>query len=158
MNSRSIATLRLARAADVPTLAAMSRDLIESGLDWRYTPGRLTRQMLDPDTVAVVACEGSRLQGFAVMKFGELDAHLMLLCVEQQQQRRGIGRQLMQWLLQSARVAGTVEIALELRADNATAEAFYRQLGFVPTQLRRGYYDGRVDARCMLLRLGPQPA
>lgn len=158
MNSRSVVTLRLARTADAQTMAAMSRDLIESGLDWRYTPARLAGQMIDPDTVAVVACEASSIQGFAVMKFGEVDAHLVLLCVARQRHRRGIGRQLMEWLLKSARVAGTVAIELELRADNAAAEAFYRHLGFVPTHLRRGYYDGHVDARGMVLRLGAQPA
>jgi len=158
MNSRSVVTLRLARTADAQTLALMSRDLIESGLDCRYTPVRLARQMTSPDTTAVVAFEASRIQGFAVMQFGDVDAHLVLLCVQREQHRRGIGRQLMEWLLQSARVAGTVAIELELRADNTTAEAFYRHLGFVQTRLLPGYYDGRVDARRMVLRLATQPA
>lgn len=140
MNSRGVVTLRLSRTTDTQIMAAMSRDLIESGLDWRYTPVRLARQMIDPDTTAVVACEASRIQGFAVTKFGDVDAHLVLLCVQREQHRCGIGQQLMEWLLQSARVAGIVTIELELRADNTKAEAFYQHQGFVKTRLLHGYY------------------
>jgi ribosomal-protein-alanine N-acetyltransferase len=107
----------------------------------------------DAETTALVAVDGSRVQGFAVMKFGDVHAHLALLCVQPAQQQRGIGRRLNEWLVESARVAGIVSIGLELRADNAVALSFYRRLGFKETQWVPGYYDGRVAARRMTLRV-----
>ena len=106
MNRPCAVTLRPARAPEAQALARMSRDLIEIGLAWRYQPSRMEALIKDPETVALVACERSRIQGFAVMHFGELHAHLVLLCVRPTQQRCGIGRRLHEWLLQSARVAG----------------------------------------------------
>lgn len=146
-------TLRLAGAADAPVIAALSRDLIEAGLEWRYTPRRVGALIADTESAAVVACSGGRIEGFAIMAFGDEQAHLVLLCVRRAQHRRGIGRQLVEWLQRSAEVAGMACIRLELRADNDGADAFYRRLGFTETQLMPGYYDGRIAARCMVRRL-----
>lgn len=134
-------------------MAEMSREFIEAGLGWRYTPLRMEALIGDPETVALVACDGPCIQGFAVMHFGDVHAHLTLLCVRPTLRRRGVGRRLNDWLIESARVAGITSIRLELRADNAAALLFYRRLGFAETQLVPGYYDGQVAARRMTLLL-----
>ncbi len=148
--------LRPARQADAPVMADMCRSLIEAGLTWRYTPPRMAAMIRDPDTVALVACDGPQLHGFAVMHFGDALARLArlaLLCVVATQQRQGLGRQLHHWLLASAQVAGIGTLRLELRADNSSALSFYRQLGFVETQRLPNDDDGLVAARRMELRL-----
>ena len=145
--------LRPAHVQEARAMAEMSRALIETGLAWRYTPRRIAALIADPDSLALVAHDGARIQGFAVMQFGDERAHLVLVCVQPASQRRGIGRSLTEWLLESARVAGIASIQLELRADNAAALAFYRRLGFGETQVVAGYYDGSIPARRMTLRL-----
>ena len=161
--------LRLARIAEAPALAEMSRELIEAGLAWRYTPRRLAALMAERDVLVVVMDQAGdevggetgsgagsgagSLQGFAVMEFGDERAHLVLLCVHATQQRLGLGRALHDWLLKSAQVAGMASIALELRADNSTAMAFYRSLGYREVDTVAGYYDGRIAARRMLRHL-----
>ena len=145
--------LRPALAHEARAMAEMSRTLIEAGLAWRYTPRRMAALIADKDTVALVAHDASRIQGFAVMQFGDEQAHLVLLCVQAALRQRGIGRRLTQWLLESARVAGMACVGLELRADNAGAMAFYRRLGFSPLQEVAAYYDGSVSARRMRLQL-----
>ena len=145
--------LRPACVHEARAMAEMSRALIETGLAWRYTPRRIAALIADPDSLALVAHDGARIQGFAVMQFGDERAHLVLLCVQPALQRRGIGRSLTEWLLESARVAGIASIQLELRADNAAALAFYRRLGFGETQVVAGYYDGSISARRMTLPL-----
>lgn len=154
MNRPGALMLRPARTQEASAMASMSRRLIEGGLDWRYTPQRIAALMADAETLALVAREGSCLQGFAVMQFGDTEAHLVLLCVEPAQRRRGIGRRLTEWLLASARVAGIDCVSLELRDDNAAALAFYAALGFTETALAPGYYEGRISARRMRLALG----
>ena len=154
MGAPCATTLRPARPAEAPTLAQMSRELIEAGLGWRYTPRRMAALIADPETVTLVACAAQRIQGFAVMQFGEAEAHLILLCVRSSQRQRGIGRGLHQWLLESARVAGIASVQLELRADNAAAMSFYRRLGYAETQWLPDYYGDRIAARRIRLRLG----
>lgn len=145
--------LRPARQADAPVMADMCRTLIEAGLTWRYTPPRMAAMIRNPDTVALVACDGPQLHGFAVMHFGDALARLALLCVVATQQRQGLGRQLHHWLLASAQVAGIGTLRLELRADNSSALSFYRQLSFVETQRLPNDDDGLAAARRMELRL-----
>jgi len=146
-------TLRPARLHEARAMAEMSRDLIEPGLGWRYTPPRMAALIRERETMALVACDGALLHGFAVMQFGDTEGHLTLLSVQPAQRHRGIGRRLIEWLAASARVAGITSIRLELRADNVSAMAFYQRLGFVETQLLPGYYAGRIAARSMTLTL-----
>lgn len=145
--------LRPARVDEAGAMAEMSRQLIETGLGWRYTPQRMAALIRHADTIALMAHEADAPNGLAVMQFGDERAHLVLLCVQPGLRRRGIGRSLMDWLLQSARVAGIETVDLELRADNAAALSFYRRLGFTETLLVPAYYDRRVAAQRMTLRL-----
>ena len=139
--------IRPANLHEARAMAEMSRDLVEAGLGWRYTPQRMAALISDPRTLALVACDGVRVQGFAIMQFGCVHAHLTLLCVQPAQQRRGIGRRLSEWLIELARLAGIGSIQLELRADNSAALSFYRRLGFIQTQYEPGYYGGFIAAR-----------
>jgi ribosomal protein S18 acetylase RimI-like enzyme len=149
----SAITLRLATPGDARAIALMSRDLIETGLGWSYPPSRIGRVIADPDSTVLVACDERQLAGFGVMAFGDERAHLVLLAVRRAQQRRGIGRRLLEWLLESATVAGIEAVELELRAANDAAHAFYRAMGFVEMGLVDGYYGGAESARRMALRL-----
>lgn len=138
--------LRLARLQDAADIARMSRDQIEAGLGWTYDAARVGRLVAAADTTALVAVSGAQLVGFAIMQFGDEHAHLVLLAVRPRSRRTGVGRRLLGWLLESARVAGMAELKLELRADNAGARAFYRALGFSDAGLLPGYYRQREAA------------
>jgi len=138
--------LRLAGPADVATFAAMSRDLIESGLGWHYRSERIEKLRRDPEAVTLVACLGATIAGFAILQFNGERAHLVLLAVQAEYQRRGIGRRMLQWLLETAAIAGAASVHVELRAGNAAAHALYRAAGFEESLRLGGYYRGRETA------------
>lgn len=143
----------LANDRDAQPLAMLARDLIESGLGWGYRPSRVAALIHDADTVTLVARTPAQPIGFAMMRFGDERAHLILLAVEPEHQRRGIGRTLIEWLLESAYVAGIASVHIELRASNVPAYAFYRALGFAETIRVPGYYRGRETALRMIRML-----
>jgi [ribosomal protein S18]-alanine N-acetyltransferase len=152
--------IRLATPRDAQAIALMSRDLVESGLGWKYDAARVLQAIREPDTLAPLACERGRIAGFALMEFGEERAHLALLAVRPAERRRGVGRLLVEWLVASARVAGIASLHLELRAGNVAARGFYRALGFDETIVVPGYYRGREAALRMIRVLrtsGPLP-
>jgi ribosomal-protein-alanine N-acetyltransferase len=149
MNSPAL-TLRLADESDARVIATMSRDHVEHGLGWKYDPPRILRAIRDPDCVVLVACDRGEVAGFAIMEFGEARAHLLLLAVRPRRRRLGIGRRLVEWLIESARTAGIDSVHLELRAGNEAAGNFYRALGFSPTITVPGYYNGREAALRMI--------
>jgi ribosomal protein S18 acetylase RimI-like enzyme len=135
-----------ARNADAVTLAAMSRELIEGGLAPSWGAARIRWHVRDPDSVVLAARSGASLAGFAIMRYADEAAHLNLLAVDPQHRRRGIGRDLVQWLEETALTAGTFRIALELREGNAGARAFYRALGYRELGAVPGYYQGLETA------------
>jgi ribosomal protein S18 acetylase RimI-like enzyme len=166
-------TIRIAEPRDAQAIAMMSRDFIEAGLGWKYDAARVMRAIRDRDTLAVVACESSKaaaagsrgaIIGFAIMEFGDERAHLVLLAVRPSHRRLGIGQRLLEWLLESARVAGMASIHLELRSNNDAARRFYRAMSFYETVLVPGYYrsgEGRKEGALRMLRVlrapGPVP-
>lgn len=153
-----IATLGLARASDAREIAEMSRDLIETGLTWSWTPARVQHFITGPDSSVVVARRERRIAAFAIMHFGDEVAHLNLLAVAPEHRRQGIGRQLMSWLTATAVEAGVFRINLELRTHNEAARIFYECLGFVQLGIVQGYYQGREAALRMSRRLATNPA
>lgn len=135
--------LRLASYADAQVIALMSRELIETGLKgWSWDPKRVAKAIHAKDTLVVVAAVRSHITGFAIMNFGDEQAHLSLLAVKPSYQRCGIGRRLVTWLEESALVAGITMFNLELRANNYAARDFYRALGFTEVAYIPGYYNG----------------
>jgi len=143
-------TLQFADSSDAAILAAMSRDLVEDGLGWRYRAQSVRKLIADPETVTLVARIGEAMAGFGIMKFGDERAHLVLLAVRPVFQRRGIARRIIHWLVESAATAGVASIHVELRAQNTGAYALYRAIGFAETLRLPGYYSGRETAICMM--------
>lgn len=138
--------LRLARLGDAPRIANLSRTLIEAGLPWSWTPRRVAAHMRSREHLTVIATEGAELAGFALAQFGNRSVHLALLGVAHEYQRRGLGRQLVSWVEESASVAGLFLMQLEVRADNQQARRFYTKLGYRETARTAGYYSGVEDA------------
>lgn len=151
-------SIGLARRCDAAAVACMSRDLIERGLGWRWTPARVACSLRHRDSVVLVARRRAEIAGFAIMQFGNEFAHLSLLGVAPAQRRRGIGRRLLGWLEESANTAGILAVNLEVRIGNGTALAFYRALDYEETGVLRGYYGGRESAVRMTRILRYPPA
>jgi ribosomal-protein-alanine N-acetyltransferase len=143
--------LELARVADAGLIATMSRALIEFGLRWTWTPQRVAREIRDRNTNVLVARAGSRIAGFAIMRYGDARAHLNLFAVDPRYRRQGLGRRMIQWLETTAVIAGVAEIGLEVRANNPGARRFYAALGYVETGILQGYYCG-VEAAVAMKR------
>jgi ribosomal protein S18 acetylase RimI-like enzyme len=150
----------LASPRDAPTIAAQSRSLIEAGLRPTWPAERVLCHIRHTESVVLTArFQGQRadsLAGFAIMHFGDTEAHLNLLAVDSAHQRRGLGRGLMNWLHESALTAGTLVLGLELRASNVGAQRFYEAVGYRASGLLPGYYQGIEDAVRMTcdLRVG----
>jgi len=148
-----LATLSLARRPDALEIAEMSRDMIEHGLAWSWTPARVRRAILGRDCCVLIARREFKIAGFAIMHFGDDVAHLNLLAVRAEHRRQGLGRQLVVWLSATAVAAGVFRIDLELRETNFAARAFYQSLGFQSLDVVRGYYQGLEPALRMSRRL-----
>lgn len=136
----------LANPADARGIAEMSRDYVEYGLGWSWTPSRVLKAVHDASTNVAVVRERGMVLGFGIMRYGEQRAHLVLLAVRPTERKRGLGAVLLAWLEKSAATAGIERVQLEARADNPVAIAFYRDRGYEEAGTVPGYYRGEVDA------------
>ena len=83
------------------------------------------------------------------MSYGAGEAHVLNVCVRQDLRGAGVGRRLMDFLLERARAAQMQDVFLEVRPSNPTAIRLYESLGFTRVGVRRAYYQanvGREDA------------
>jgi ribosomal-protein-alanine N-acetyltransferase len=142
----STITLGPARMGDAPAIAHLSRDLVEADLPWSWTPRRVAGLMRQRESAAVVARDRNRLAGFILAQYGDESAHIALLGVTHEYRRQGVGRRLVQWVEETAMVAGLFVVRLEVRAIRHEARHFYATLGYREIDRIDGYYSGIEDA------------
>ncbi len=138
--------LQLARYQDAARIAAMSRLLVERGLEPSWPKDRVQWHLRNSDCLVLTARIRGDIAGFAIMQYGQDAAHLNLLAVDPRHRRRAVGRALLTWLEATALGAGTFVVRLETRASNLGAQAFYEALGYRETARVSGYYQGIEDA------------
>jgi len=87
--------------------------------------------------------------GFTLVRSAPGEEELLLIAVAPEYRGRGLGRQLLEQVLEDARGRGAERVFLEMRFNNPAVE-LYQKLGFVPIGRRKDYYrlpDGsRIDA------------
>jgi [ribosomal protein S18]-alanine N-acetyltransferase len=138
--------IRLASAADAQAIADMSKQYIEHGLGWSWTPTRIAAAIQDKSTNVAVVHLSDGVVGFGIMHYGERTAHLALLAVHPMQRKRGLATRLVSWLEKCADTAGIERIRVEARSDNPAALAFYQKHGYTQTDRLANYYRGMLDA------------
>ncbi len=88
-----------------------------------------------------------KIIAYAFMRILLDELHLMDFAVHPAWRRRGIGMQLIQQVLLTAREKGIEKILLEVRASNLPAQRLYQKFGFFQIGERRNYYyKPREDA------------
>jgi len=143
-------TIRAMRDADVPEVVAIER----ASYQFPWSEG-IFRDCLRVGYTCRVAALGRQVAGYGVMSVGAGEAHILNLCVGEAFRCRGLGKRLLQLLIERAAAAGMGEAFLEVRPSNTAAIRLYLAHGFEQVGMRRGYYQavgGREDAA--VLRLG----
>jgi len=102
----------------------------------------------------LVATAAGKVVGYAigVVEKGRL-GHVISLAVRPEWRRRGIGRALLNRLIELMADAGAEAIYLEVRKSNTAAIKLYKKLGFKEVCVVHRYYPDGEDAIVMVLRL-----
>ncbi len=97
----------------------------------------------------LVALDGEEVVGYAGLAVaGPDEAWVQNIAVRRDLQRHGVGRRLLESLLETA---GDRNVLLEVAADNAPAQRLYATYDFEPVGIRRGYYQpSNTDALVMM--------
>lgn len=90
-----------------------------------------------------------RLVGFICPMLLLDEGHIMDVAVDPEFRGRGVGRLLVQRVLDDCRDGGASFVSLEVRVSNRAAISLYRTMGFVETGRRKRYYKDGEDALMM---------
>lgn len=92
---------------------------------------------------------GGRLVGFICPMLLLGEGEIMDVAVDPDCRGRGVGRMLVQRVLDDCLGAGAACVFLEVRVSNHAAISLYSEMGFVETGRRRRYYKDGEDALVM---------
>ncbi len=104
--------------------------------------------------------KGIGIIGYGVLSVAAGESHVLNLAVDPSLRGQGLGRQLLEHLLQRALAGGAEMVLLEVRPSNIGARALYEKMGFNEIGRRPGYYpDGerREDALLYAMDLETAP-
>lgn len=101
-----------------------------------------------PQGLSVVAEDEGVVLGYAVA-WGTEETHLANLAVADYERGKGFGDKLLDEVVVFAQRNRAKSLYLEVRVSNTIARKFYSERGFVPTYLRKGYYENGEDAVVM---------
>ncbi len=100
----------------------------------------------------LVALDGDAVVGYAGTWLVINEAHVTNVAVRGNRRQEGIGRLLMEALMDMARDEGMESMTLEVRVSNEAARALYHQLGFVSAGIRKNYYSETKEDALILWR------
>ena len=93
------------------------------------------------DAVYVTAREEEKVVGYCGAYVILDGADINQVAVEPSCRNKGIGRKMMEVLLQKLKRAGANAVTLEVRRSNEAAIALYESLGFVTEGIRKNFYE-----------------
>jgi ribosomal-protein-alanine N-acetyltransferase len=142
--------IRRMTVSDLPSVAAIEKK------GYQFPWGEdIFRDCLKARYDCWVCEERDKVLGYCIASVAVGEAHVLNLCVDPDEQGQGIGRKLLENLIDSAR--GRAEtVFLEVRPSNTVAIALYENMGFNEIGIRKGYYpaeNGREDALMLALEL-----
>ncbi|ADG87342.1 ribosomal-protein-alanine acetyltransferase [Thermobispora bispora] len=146
------AVLRQMTVDDLPAVMEIERSTFPFDA---WTEGMMRGELADqPRTRHYLVAEADgRIVGYAGLAVAADQADVQTIAVDERYRRRGIGAALLEALLAEAARRGATAVFLEVRADNAPAQAMYERFGFERIGLRRRYYHDGTDAITMVKRL-----
>lgn len=142
--------IRKATLDDVPSMIELDR---QSATSSHWTEAQY-RSLLSPERLVLLASSEvvpdapsvkENLLGFIVALQIAPEWELENIVVSPAALRKGIGKRLLQALLDAARKTNSQAVFLEVRESNQGARSFYEKSGFAQTGRRKSYYSNPLE-------------
>jgi len=117
---------------------------------------QIFRDCMKANYHCVVYENGDELLGYGVMSVVVAEAHILNICVLPEKQGQGLGRDLLNYMVDLAREKRLETMFLEVRMSNKVARNLYDRVGFNEVGIRKNYYPaskGREDAMVLAMNL-----
>ena len=150
VSRRDLMRLRKMTFSDLPEVLAIERKNYQ--FPWEED---IFRDCFKAGYSCWVCEEQDKVLGYSLITIAVGEAHILNISVDPAEQKQGIGRKMLENLIEVAR--GKAEtVFLEVRPSNPAAMALYEDMGFNEIGVRKDYYpaeNGREDAIMLALQL-----
>ncbi len=121
----------------IPAVARLEQE--NFSLPW--SENVLRSELSNPLALWIVALSDNEVVGYVGAQIVPDEADMMNLAVSAAYRRMGIGKTLVEKLLEALRARSVRSLTLEVRVSNAPAVTLYEGLGFQTVGRRSGYYQ-----------------
>ena len=145
-------SIRPMQISDLPKVLEIEQDLFPSDA---WTEQLFLSELAEvPGSRAVSVIEiAEQIIGYASLRFVGREGDVNTIAIAREFQGKGFGKLLLDWMLETAKLNGVKELFLDVRADNQAAIGLYLKEGFDQIDIRRKYYDHKIDALVMRKKL-----
>lgn len=134
---------------DVSSIA----DTLESEFDDFWNANILKKEVQNPASIYIVAKCTKEIVGFAGIWDDTYNMNITNIVVKKTHRHKGIGKKLLNKLLQITKEKNKETITLEVNEQNKIAQELYKNAGFKIVGKRKKYYNGANDAIIMTMEV-----
>jgi [ribosomal protein S18]-alanine N-acetyltransferase len=144
----SLVRIREATPTDIPFIISLERES-PTAAHWseQQYSDLFTATQSRPQRLVLVAVDSQYggVVGFLVARHLAPEWELENIVVSLSARRMGVGKRLLERLLDEARETHSASVFLEVRESNAAARSLYEKLGFRETGRRKSYYTSPLE-------------
>lgn len=137
-------TIERMKENHVPQIATLEKSIFSDP----WSENSVKSELSNPLSLWLVAADGEMVAGYIGSQTVLGESDMMNLAVRESYRRSGVGRALVEALIEALRAVGSECLTLEVRFSNLPAIRLYESLGFSQVGIRKNYYEKpREDAR-----------
>ena len=137
------------RLEDIPAILALEADTL-SAWSWEHLEDELQQPAGFQFVVRNTALE--IIQAVLCGRIMADEAEILKLSVAESARKKGVGSQILDFVLNYCSTKGVKNCFLELRASNTAARNLYEKRGFFRIGSRKNYYDEPVEDAILMQR------
>lgn len=129
------------QARDVAAIMPIMETAFDPAFGEAWTAAQCLSMLSMPASQLLIARKGAQTAGFALSRWVLDEEELMMIAVAPENQRLNIGKSLLDYMSNKARIAGRKKIFLEVRDGNRAIQ-FYNINEYQEFSRRKDYYRG----------------
>ncbi len=133
--------IRLMQDGDLEQVADLEKCCFSES--WSY--GILESGLHSPYDVYYVFEQDGKIMGYCNLRLLAGEGEIQRIAVIEQYRRLGLGRKMMDAMVEYARANQAAAISLEVREGNRAARSLYESYGFQAEAVRRAYYHNPTE-------------
>jgi ribosomal-protein-alanine N-acetyltransferase len=111
-----------------------------------WTPAMFQQAFADPHTIVLAVRDtDDTIAGFVVGRVVADELEILIVAVDPDRRRQGMGQRLVLAILDLGREQGARAASLEVRRSNRAARRLYERLGFQREAVRQAYYQDPLE-------------